>query len=192
MIILILFIVLQLGTASLYNSYITEKNYQFLILNHAARVSISDGNYLVVKTPIWGRKWALPSDANINQIQIFRTLEHLKIIIPRFIMPELTGGYVERGTVVNVTAKHICSTFDTSEPVCGSPCKHGTPLNNFHILEDDVIVKLKHCKSSTPVKTVIYQAFDNDVIVEDIDHEELPEIYGTHGWFDRHGNERAY
>lgn len=192
MFIIVLCIVFQSASARQYNSYITDRAYHFHVTDNGARVSISDGRHLVVKTPRWGRKWALPSDANINQAQTFRTQGHLKVIVPRFMMPELVGGDVERGTVVNFTEKHICSTFDNSDPVCGSPCKHGTPLKKFTVVEDEVIVKLKNCKASDPVKTIIYHAYDNDIIIEDIGRQESPEIYGKHGWFDRHGNERAY
>jgi hypothetical protein len=186
---LALFVIVE---AAPFKSYITDGAYHFKVYDSWARASISEGRHLVVKTPKWSRKWALPSDSDITEARTFRNKDQMDIIVPRFKMPELVGGDVERGKVIKIYNKDICSTFDGTTPICGTPCSNGIPLQEFKIDKDEVIIKLKHCKSSLPIKTIIYNAYDNDIIVEDIGNEQIPAIHGKYGWFDRHGNERAY
>ena len=181
------------ASAKNYNAYVTPNSYHFDVLGYGYRAHIDEERHLTIRSPYFYRKWALPSDAHIENANVFNEGGLFKVVVPRIKTPTLRGGEVPRGTTVRFKADHVCATFDGTEPICGNPCKNGKNLSNFIVSEDEVIVKLRTCKADVPPKTTIYDSFDPDVQVQEI-QDDVPDRqeYSGGGWIDRHGNERPY
>lgn len=194
MFILLFCLLLTNAAAGNYNAYVTPNSYHFNVLGYGYRAHVDEKRHLTIRSPWFHRKWALPLDANIENVNAFHEGGLFKVIVPRIETPNLSGGEVPRGTIVRLKADHVCATFDGTEPICGNPCKNGKNLSNFIVSEDEVIIKLRTCKANVAPKTAIYHAFDPDVEIQEV-YDNIPEItdsYNARGWLDRHGNERPY
>lgn len=190
----IILLLLQSSTtaAKSYDAYATDDAYHFDVFGYGLKAQIYKGRRLGIRGPRFSRIWDLPDDANAKLARTFKKGNVFQVFIPKFKPRKLQGGEVPRGTTVHFAASHVCATFDGSEPVCGTPCKHGNLLKDFVVSEDEVVLKLKTCQLNNQPETVIYHAYDTDITNTEEDYEYPPEIIGKHGWFDRHGNERSY
>jgi len=192
--IFILFIPL---VAARYKVYKTGKAYYFNIEGHSMRATINNKRYLVVNSPTFSRKWALPSDSDSDNARTMRENGVFQIVIPRYKSPTLSGGHFKRGSIIKIDFDDVCATFDGSIPECGKPCKHGQLLEDFVVEKDEVIVKLRSCMFDSPVSEAIFHSFDYEIAIEDdteedIEKGELRVDNSGAGWFDRHGIERDY
>lgn len=190
--IFILFLLFGSSAAVQYNAYAADDAYHFNVVGYGLRAKIDHQNRLKIYGPRFSRVWSLPHDANIKTARTFRKGNVFRVSVPRITVPKPEGGEVPRGTTIHFAADHVCATFDGSEPVCGKPCQHGQLLKDFVVSEDEVILKLRTCQANLPSETVIYHAFDPDIIMSEESYNYPDEIVGKHGWFDRHGNERPY
>ena len=177
-------------TAS-YKVYKTEKAYYFNIVGYGMRADIRNKKYLVVNSPTFSRKWALPSDSDSDNARTMRENGVFQIVVPRHQQPKLSGGEFPRGTTIRFDSANVCATFDGSIPECGKPCKHGSILQDFVIEKDEIIVKLRSCMFDSPVSEVIFHSFDREITIEEEVSHPISDNNGS-GWFDRHGIEREY
>lgn len=198
MLLIVLCLLVGHGVASQYRVIKTEDEYTFEVSSRFARAYYDEYKHqLSIKAPGFHRTWNLPDDALGSKARTFRDRFWLQVVVPRVNVPDIRGGEVPRGTVIRLKATNVCLTTDGSDPVCGRDggCANGLRSNAFTVEEDDTLVKVRSCKVSGIVRQAHFSAFDPDIVVEDVEDMEAEPVHdegaGT-GWFDRHGNERAY
>jgi len=188
---LLILLVVRSTAKHLYNVYRTEEAYYFNVDGYGLHATIDNQKYLLINSPTFSRKWALPSDSHSEKARTFRKHGTFQVVVPRHKTHKLQGGEVPRGTTVQFGADHVCATFDGTTPECGNPCKQGQLLQNFIVTKDEVIVKLRSCNAQSTVSQAIFHSFDPDITIED-EVYTVPEVVGRYGWFDRYGIEQEY
>lgn len=180
-------------TAS-YKVYKTEKAYYFNIEGYGIRANINNKKYLVVNSPTFSRKWALPTDSDSDNARTMRENGVFQIVVPRHQSPKLLGGGFQRGSTIKFDVDNVCATFDGSIPECGHPCFHGQLLQDFVLEKDEVVVKLRSCLFDSAVSEAVFHSLDHEIVIEEEVEEEISPILENSGsgWFDRHGIEREY
>ena len=174
----------------------TDEDYTFEVSKRFARAYYDKTKHqLTIKAPGFRRTWNLPDDAMGEKARTFLERVGLQVVVPRRKMPKLLGGEVPRGTTIRFKASNVCLTTDGSDPVCGTfkGCFNGHQVNEFTVEEEYTVVKVRSCNFLNLMTQAVYEAYDDDIWVEDVPTEpqEDTNLKGR-GWFDRHGKEREY